>query len=135
MNINVEFDGLLEKLLAKPPAFEGVPEVSGVYQIVNLINKKVLLGSSNNMREALQKEKFLLENGAHPNKKLQADVKTYGIRAFEFSVLEETENLDEVKRNYFKTLSCYNKFIRKPKEKHSILPATFSDFQKLFKQN
>ncbi len=46
---------------------------AGVYQVKNMANGKVLLGSSLNLEGPLNRHKFMLKIGSHPNKTLQKD--------------------------------------------------------------
>ena len=46
---------------------------AGVYQVKNLANGKVLLGSSLNLEGPLNRHKFMLKIGSHLNKDLQKD--------------------------------------------------------------
>ncbi len=60
---------------------------SGIYQIKNLINDKVYLGSTNNFnRRKLDHYRALLKN-KHPNKKLQRSFNKYGKENFIFEIL------------------------------------------------
>ena len=61
---------------------------SGVYQVRNLTNGKVLLGSSLNMEGLLNRHRFTLRYNSHPNKELQKDWNELGPGQFEFEVLE-----------------------------------------------
>jgi hypothetical protein len=61
---------------------------SGVFQIRNLANGKVLLGSSLNLEGPLNKHRFLLKINGHPNQELQADWNQLGPERFTFEILE-----------------------------------------------
>jgi len=70
----------------------------GVYQIRNLTNDKVFIGSSLNLSGIFNRYKFALVAGNHPNKALQADWNELGADNFAFEILEELEsraNLDD----------------------------------------
>lgn len=62
---------------------------AGVFQIRNLTNGKVFVGSSANLPGIFNRHEFQLKAGGHPNKKLQADWNEFGAENFEFEILEE----------------------------------------------
>ena len=68
---------------------------SGVFQVKNLANGKVLLGSSLNLEGSLNKHRFMLKIGSHTNKALQADWNEFGPEQFAFEVLEEVQRRDD----------------------------------------
>jgi hypothetical protein len=68
---------------------------SGVYQVKNLANGKVLLGSSLNLEGLLNRNRFTLRNGSHPNKELQKDWNELGPDQFVFEVLEIVQVPDD----------------------------------------
>lgn len=61
---------------------------SGVFQIKNTANGKVLLGSSLNLEGPLNKHRFMLKINGHPNKELQKDWNELGSDHFVFEILE-----------------------------------------------
>ena len=67
---------------------------SGIYQIKNMANGKVLLGSSLNLEGPLNRHKFMLKIGSHPNKSLQKDWDELGPEQFVFEILEEVKVID-----------------------------------------
>ncbi|RIK31892.1 MAG: LuxR family transcriptional regulator [Anaerolineae bacterium] len=64
---------------------------AGVYQVKNLTSGKVLLGSSLNLEGPLNRHKFMLKIGSHPNKALQKDWDELGPEQFSFDILEEVQ--------------------------------------------
>ncbi len=62
---------------------------AGVYQVKNLANGKVLLGSSLNLEGPLNRHKFMLKIGSHLNKDLQKDWDELGAEKFVFEILEQ----------------------------------------------
>lgn len=68
---------------------------SGVFQVKNLANGKVLLGSSLNLEGSLNKHRFMLKIGSHTNKALQADWNEFGPQQFALEVLEEVQRRDD----------------------------------------
>jgi len=61
---------------------------SGVFQVKNVINGKVFLGSSLNLDGSLNKHRFMLKIGSHTNKELQKDWNEFGADGFLFEILE-----------------------------------------------
>jgi group I intron endonuclease len=62
--------------------------ISGIYQIKNLINGKIYIGSSNHLYRRYSDHIRFLNRNSHFNPKLQASWNKYGGDNFEFSVLE-----------------------------------------------
>jgi hypothetical protein len=67
---------------------------SGVFQIKNRANGKVLLGSSLNLEGPLNKHRFMLKVNNHPNKELQKDWNELGPAQFTFEILETVQISD-----------------------------------------
>ena len=67
------------------------PHIPGIFQIKNLKNGKVLLGSSLNIDGPLNAHEFMLSSGSHRNRDLQLDYKILGAKAFSFYVLAVIE--------------------------------------------
>ena len=67
---------------------------AGVYQVKNLSNGKVLLGSSLNLEGPLNRHRFMLKIGSHTNKALQKDWNEFGAEKFAFEILEEVQRKD-----------------------------------------
>ncbi len=68
---------------------------SGVYQVKNLANGKVLLGSSLNLEGPLNRHRFMLKINSHPNKELQKDWNEMGPDHFLFEILEVVQVQDD----------------------------------------
>ncbi len=68
---------------------------AGVYQVRNLTNGKVFLGSSLNLEGPLNRHKFMLKIGSHPNKALQKDWEELGPEQFAFEIVEEVQRKDD----------------------------------------
>lgn len=62
---------------------------SGVYLILNIITKKVYIGSSKSMKKRFSKHRNDLRNNKHYNKQLQEDWNVYGEHIFVFKVIDE----------------------------------------------
>jgi hypothetical protein len=75
------------------------PKRAGVFQVKNVANGKVLLGSSLNLDGPLNLHRFQLSTGHHPNKALQSDWNEYGPDKFVFEILEEVEVKDSTSFN------------------------------------
>jgi len=67
---------------------------SGIYQVKNMANGKVLLGSSLNTEGLLNRHRFTLKIGSHTNKELQKDWNEFGPEQFVFEILEEVKVVD-----------------------------------------
>jgi group I intron endonuclease len=68
---------------------------AGVFQVKNIANGKVLLGSSMNLEGPLNSHKFMLSIGRHRNKALQKEWDEYGPEKFVFEVLEFVKVTDD----------------------------------------
>jgi hypothetical protein len=68
---------------------------SGVFQVKNMANGKVLLGSSLNLEGSLNGHKFKLSIGRHPNEALQKDWNEEGPEKFIFEILEVVKVKDD----------------------------------------
>lgn len=71
------------------------PRRAGVFVIRNTASGKLLLGSSMNLRGPLNRHRFLLSIGGHPNRALQEDWRRLGPDAFAFEVVEVVAPQDE----------------------------------------
>lgn len=61
---------------------------AGVFQVKNIANGKVLLGSSLNLDGPLNGHRFMLEISGHTNKALQKEWNEFGADKFVFEILE-----------------------------------------------
>jgi hypothetical protein len=61
----------------------------GVYQIRNIANEKVLIGASLDLPGIINRHKFQLKMGKHPNAALQSDWNEFGAEGFAFEILDE----------------------------------------------
>ena len=62
---------------------------AATYEIKNIKNGKVYIGCSTAHPRRWRQHKLHLRKGTHANKHLQEDYNTFGLEAFEFSVVEE----------------------------------------------
>lgn len=67
---------------------------SGVYYIKNTKLNKYYIGSSSNVNTRLKTHKQHLEKGCHNCRILQKDYDIYGLKSFEFKVIEYIEDQD-----------------------------------------
>ena len=72
---------------------------SGVFQIKNMANGKVLLGSSLNLEGSLNKHRFMLRINSHPNKELQKGWNELEPDQFTFEILETVPIKDDTNFN------------------------------------
>ena len=72
---------------------------SGVYKIINLINNKLYVGSSSNLRKRERDHFTELERGVHKNKHLQSAYKLYNKDSFKFELIENCINDELIKRD------------------------------------
>jgi group I intron endonuclease len=91
-------------------------KISGIYKIVNKINGKYYVGSSNIISGRWNGHRHLLNKNIHKNPHLQLSWNKYGERNFDFIIVEEIprENLIEVEQKYLDVAKteqhkCYNK--------------------------
>ena len=68
---------------------------AGVFQVKNIANGKVLLGSSLNLEGPLNGHKFMLTMGNHRNPALQKEWNEYGADKFVFEILEVVKVKDD----------------------------------------
>jgi group I intron endonuclease len=68
---------------------------AGVFQVKNIVNGKILLGSSLNLEGPLNSHKFMLSIGKHRNEVLQKEWIEYGADKFVFEILEVVKVKDD----------------------------------------
>jgi hypothetical protein len=76
-------------------AYKQTPPAMGIYQVRNLVNDKVFIGSSLNLPGILNRTRLQLSAGNYLNKQLQAEWQEFGSDKFAFEVLDKlaaTEN-------------------------------------------
>lgn len=80
-----------------------IPQVAGIYQIRNVINGKLYVGSSINLRKRSISHYNDLKNHRHNNSKLQRASDKYGLNNFIFEVLEIVDGKDKLleKEQYY----------------------------------
>jgi hypothetical protein len=70
------------------------PKPMGVFRVTNRAEQRSLVGSSVDAPAALNRERFQLKAGLHPNAALQADWNRLGAEAFEFELLDSLDPSD-----------------------------------------
>ena len=78
----------------------------GIYIVKNLVNGKILIGSSKDLPGRLNRFKFELEFGTGANKELLADYKKLGPDKFTFEVLDELEPKEDPGYDYTEDLQA-----------------------------
>ncbi len=63
----------------------------GIFQIKNLVNGKILIGSAKNLHGQINSCKFQLKHGLHMNRALQLDYTQLGEGKFSFEVVDYLE--------------------------------------------
>jgi hypothetical protein len=74
---------------------------SGIYKITNIVNGKIYIGSSVNLKERKSKHFWMLNKGIHDNKYLQMSFTKYGKENFIFEVIEYCDVCDLISRENF----------------------------------
>ena len=74
----------------------------GVFQIRNMINGKIFIGSSLNLDAIWNRHQTELKFGGHRNEVLQKEWKEFGEDNFKFEILSEIEQKDDDKADYNK---------------------------------
>ena len=81
---------------------ESIPKKSGIYQIRNLVNGKVYVGSAVNLHIRRKTHLYDLRHQKHPNQKLQRAYNKYGEKSFIFEIIEIIEDKSKlVEREQF----------------------------------
>lgn len=69
---------------------------SGIYAIRNTYNGKMYIGSSINIKKRLISHKCNLRKGLHANKRLQRSYSKYGESSFEFCIIENVSDINNL---------------------------------------
>ena len=70
-------------------AYKETPRPAGVFRIRHTALRKALVGTSVNLPAILNRHRFQLANGSHPDTQLQRDWNEFGPDAFTFEVLDQ----------------------------------------------
>ena len=77
----------------------------GVFIVQNKINNKYLLVTTQNLKGMINRVRFQLNNGGHPNSELQQEWKRFGEDKFDIIILETLDyDKDESKTDYSEDL-------------------------------
>ncbi|MFA5335554.1 MAG: GIY-YIG nuclease family protein [Candidatus Omnitrophota bacterium] len=76
----------------------------GVYQIKNIKNGKIYIGSAKDLRGRINRYKFQLENGSHSNEEMQKDYNEAGAEGFSFDVLDYLKPKEDPNYDYTEDL-------------------------------
>lgn len=77
----------------------------GIYRIRNMINGKILIGSSTNLKGIINRHNFQLNNGLHMNKELQRDFSEAGAGNFAFEILDHLTPKENMTGDYSEELN------------------------------
>lgn len=77
----------------------------GVFQIRNLVNDKVFVGSTLNLPGIINRHKFELQMGGHKNHALQTEWKEFGADKFAFEILDELTPVSDPQHDYREDLA------------------------------
>ena len=80
--------------------YKQTPPAMGVYQIRNLVNGKILIGYSKNLKGKSNSFRFQLNAGLHINRELQNDYHELGEERFVFEVLDSLEPREDPAYDY-----------------------------------
>ena len=72
--------------------------LSGIYMIINLFNKKIYVGSSKKMRDRIKQHFKSLRKNQHYNEDLQNDYNQYGTKAFACGVVFLIDDISMLER-------------------------------------
>lgn len=75
--------------------YQESPRPMGVFLIRNIVNDKVFVAAGLNLQGIINRHRFQLIAGSHPNKSLQADWSRLGSQNFAFEILEEFSPPDD----------------------------------------
>jgi hypothetical protein len=75
--------------------YKETSQPAGIYRVRNTTTGKSLVGSTVNLPGMLNRQRFQLEHGSHPDKELQRDWDELGPDAFEFEALDRLKPRDE----------------------------------------
>jgi Uncharacterized protein conserved in bacteria len=84
-------------------AYKMNPRQGGVFQIKNLVNGKVFIGSGANAEGQINKYKFGLKLNSTDNVELQNEWNTYGAENFSFEILDYLKMKDDMTIKEYKT--------------------------------
>jgi len=69
--------------------YKETPRPAGIFRVRNTINGRSVVGASLNLPGMLNRIRFQLEHGSHPDGELQNDWRAFGAEAFMFETLDQ----------------------------------------------
>lgn len=85
--------------------------MKGIYKICNLVNNKVYIGQSVDIKERYDSHFEALRSNRHYNVYLQRSFNKYTMNCFDFCIIEETECLDEREIYWIKYYNSTNRML------------------------
>lgn len=80
---------------ARTREYKDTSRPAGVYRVRNSVAGKSLIGSTTDLPGMLNRQRFQLENGSHPDREMQGDWSELGSDGFEFETLDQLESSDD----------------------------------------
>lgn len=82
----------------------------GIYSITNIINNKIYIGQSVDIKARIRNHKWALKHNRHKNDHLQKSFNKYGEDCFVFDIICECkeDELDKLERYYISYYDCVN---------------------------
>ncbi|ADY54807.1 hypothetical protein Sgly_0441 [Syntrophobotulus glycolicus DSM 8271] len=74
--------------------YKQTPQPMGIFRLRNLVNHKILVGSSTSLDKKFNGLQMSLDSGVYPSKDLIRDWTEYGRESFVFEILDELEPRD-----------------------------------------
>jgi hypothetical protein len=90
-------------------AYQQSPLPMGVFLIRNILTDKVFVAAGLNLHGIINRHRFQLIGGSHPNNSLQEDWTRLGIQNFAFEILEEFSPPDDAQIDKPKELAFMEK--------------------------
>ena len=94
---------------AKIREYKEAARPAGVFRVRNTETGRTLIGHSVDLPGMLNRQRFQLRSGAHPNGELQSDWRQWGADAFAFEVvdlLEPAEGSEQISTEDLKSLAA-----------------------------
>jgi len=76
----------------------------GIYQIQNMKNGKLFIGSAKDLRGIINSNRFQLKSGRHFNMELQKDFNETGENNFSFAIVDHLKPKEELNYDYTEEL-------------------------------
>jgi hypothetical protein len=79
---------------------------AGVFGVRNVVDAVLLVGASSDLPSMLNRQRFQLQAGSHPDKSLQADWQRLGPDSFSFEVLDRLEASEDPDADQYRDLGA-----------------------------